>query len=139
MKILIKRIYFKDIYTIGKLSIDGIYFCDTLEDKNRDINHDGDLKDLNESKVYGQTAIPFGKYKIAITFSNRFQKELPLIINVPEFEGIRIHGGNTSVDTHGCILVGENKIKGELINSAKTLNALMLKISKVKDIEIEII
>ena len=121
----LKRVFFSDKYTIGKLFINNAYFCDVLEDKDRDLNKDGDLSDEGEQKIFGQTCIPRGKYKVIITESNRFKKRLPLLLNVPGFEGIRIHGGNTADDTHGCLLVGENKEKGKVLNSQNTLGALM--------------
>lgn len=139
MQLLLKRIYFNPTYTIGKLFINDVYFCDVLEDVNRDLNKDGDLQDVGEAKQYGKTAIPFGTYKVKITYSNRFKTNLPLLIDVPEFEAIRIHAGNTSEDTHGCLLVGENKIKATLINSKETLRRLMLKLNNQKDITIKII
>jgi hypothetical protein len=139
MKLTLKRFHFADTYTMGKLFIDGKAFCDVIEDLNRDLNKDGDLKDANEGKVYGQTAIPFGTYKVEITMSARFKKELPLLIDVPEFEGIRIHAGNTAEDSHGCLLVGENKVKGKVINSVATMDKLMPILKSAKNIEIEII
>ena len=139
MKILLKRVAFEDTYTIGKLYVDGELFCDTLEDKNRDLNHDGDLTDAGEGKVFGQTCIPFGTYQVIINMSSRFKKEMPLLLNVPGFEGIRIHPGNTAVDTHGCILVGRNTEKGKLTSSAITYASLFEKMKKVKDIQITII
>jgi hypothetical protein len=117
MKLLLKRIAFKEAYTIGKLSIDGVYFCDTLEDRNRDLNHDGDLNDAGEGKVKNETAIPFGTYNVVVNVSQRFGRELPRLENVPGFDGILIHRGNTDADSSGCILVGENKVKGKVINS----------------------
>ena len=117
MKLLLKRIAFKEAYTIGKLSIDGKYFCDTLEDRNRDLNHDGDLNDAGEGKVMHETAIPFGTYNVVVNVSPRFGRELPRLENVPHFDGILIHRGNTDADSSGCILVGENKVKGKVINS----------------------
>jgi hypothetical protein len=138
MKLLLKRIHLADTYTIGKLSIDGKPFCDVIEDVVRDKNKDGDLKDAGEAKVYGQTAIPYGTYKVQLTMSNRFKKVLPLLLNVPEFEGIRIHAGNTAEDSHGCLLVGENKEKGKVIDSVVTMEKLMAILKTAKDIEIEI-
>ena len=117
MKLLLKRIAFKETYTIGKLSIDGKYFCDTLEDRNRDLNHDGDLNDAGEGKVMHETAIPFGTYSVVVNVSPRFGRELPRLENVPGFTGILIHRGNTDADSSGCILVGENKVKGKVVNS----------------------
>lgn len=117
MKLKLERLYLKDTYTIGKLYIDDKYFCDTVEDKVRDLNKDGDLNDLGETKVYGETAIPYGTYEVEVTYSPKFKRELPLIKNVPHFEGIRIHKGNYATNSSGCVITGENKIKGGVINS----------------------
>lgn len=109
MKLELQRRYLKPDYTIGKLYIDGHYFCDTLEDQVRDL--------IKEKKVPGKTAIPAGHYEVIVNISSRFRRKLPRLLNVPEFEGILIHRGNTENDTSGCILVGENKMKGKVINS----------------------
>lgn len=109
MKLELKRIALKDTYTIGRLYIDGEYFCDTLEDKVRDLSQ--------EKKVPGETAIPAGTYKVIVNDSPRFKRKLPRLLNVPHFDGILIHRGNTPEDTSGCILVGENKQIGRVINS----------------------
>lgn len=116
-ELLLQRRFFKDNYTIGKLSVDDENFCDTLEDPVRDLNKDGDLLDDGEQKVYGETAIPYGRYRVVVDYSWKFKRELPRLLSVPHFEGIRIHSGNKAGDTSGCILVGENKVKGGLINS----------------------
>lgn len=118
MKLELKRIYKGDDYTIGNLYIDGVYFCDTLEDKVRILNS-------YEDKVYAETAIPMGCYDVKLTYSPHFKRILPELQNVDFFEYIRIHSGNDKKDTKGCILVGENKIKGKLVNSKKTLDKLM--------------
>lgn len=109
MKLELTRLFLQDTYTIGKLYIDGQYFCDTLEDKVRDLSR--------EKKIPGQTAIPDGEYEIVVNVSPRFKRKLPRLLNVPGFDGILIHRGNTAEDTAGCILVGENKAKGKVINS----------------------
>lgn len=109
MNIKLTRLHPKDKYTIGKLYIDGAYFCDTLEDKVRDLT--------KEKKVPGETAIPAGTYEVIVNVSPRFARKLPILLYVPYFSGIRIHRGNTDNDTSGCILVGENKQKGKVINS----------------------
>jgi hypothetical protein len=132
MKLKLQRGALKDTYTIGKLYIDDVYFCDTLEDKVRDYNKDGKL---DEPKVFGETAIPYGQYKVVISFSNKFNRELPLLLEVPEFEGIRIHPGNTAIDTHGCILVGNNTEKGKVLNSKVTFDLLFKQMKEAKQSE----
>jgi len=117
VKLLLKRIFLGEDYTIGKLYINGTYFCDTLEDKNRDHNKDGILSGPEEQKVYGKTAIPYGEYEIIVGYSPTFKRRLPQLLDVPHFSGVLIHRGNTAQDTAGCILVGENKVKGKVINS----------------------
>ena len=109
MLIEVKRRFKGPQYTIGFMYIDGRYFCDTLEDRVRDL--------AKESKIKHETAIPEGEYKVIVNRSPRFKRDLPRLLNVPQFEGILIHAGNTQHNTSGCILVGENKIKGRLINS----------------------
>lgn len=119
MKLLLKRRYLGPDYTIGSLLVNGVKLCDVIEDKVRDHNMDGDLDDPGEQKVFGETAIPYGVYDVDLTMSPKFKRVLPLIQNVPHFTGIRIHRGNTAKDSHGCPLVGENKVKGKVINSTK--------------------
>ena len=109
MKLRVERRFLKPGYTIGRMEVAGKYFCDTLEDRVRDLSR--------EKKVPGQTAIPAGKYEVIVNISPRFRRKLPRLLNVPGFEGILIHRGNTPEDTAGCILVGENKAKGRVINS----------------------
>ena len=139
IKLTLKRIAFQNNYTIGKLLINGDYFCDVLEDKVRGISSDMTAEQIAKIKVHSQTAIPIGTYKITLTYSNRFKKILPLLNDVPGFEGIRIHSGNTSADTEGCLLVGQNKVKGQVINSRDTFNKLMSKIQDAKSIIITIV
>lgn len=130
MKLTLYRKFLGKDYTIGKLFINGEYFCDTLEDTVRP----------EEEKIPGKTAIPYGTYDIILTMSPRFKRVLPLLLNVPNFEGIRIHSGNKPEDTEGCILVGFNKQKGMVLNSKDTLNKLMfeLNIADVKQEKISI-
>ena len=119
MKLLLLRRFLLPEYTIGSLSIDGIYLCDTIEDKVRDLNHDGDLDDPGEEKIFGETAIPYGAYVVKLSMSPKFKRLLPLILDVKHFTGIRIHRLNTAKESHGCIGPGENKTKGRIINSTK--------------------
>ena len=138
MKLKLIRTWYADTYTIGKLYIDGVYFADTLEDKNRDVDKNG-IFNNGEKKVYGKTCIPFGTYKVILSMSSKFKKILPLLLNVPQFDGIRIHSGNTAEDSSGCILVGINDIEGRISKSTITFNSLMTKLSKADNITIEII
>lgn len=137
MKIEVKRIALKDRYTIGHMYIDGKFVCDTLEDKVRDLNKNGKF-DNGEVKIPNETAIPYGTYNVTMNtqspkYSNytkypyvkKYNAYMPRLQNVPSFEGILIHAGNTAEHTSGCILVGENKVKGQVINSQKTWTNLM--------------
>ena len=119
MKLLLRRRFKGNDYTIGSLFIDGVYLCDTIEDKVRDYNKDGDLLDEGETKIFGETAIPYGIYEVELSVSPKFKRLLPLVKNVKHFTGIRIHRGNTAGDSHGCILPGENKVKGRVVNSTQ--------------------
>jgi hypothetical protein len=110
MKLTLKRRFLGETYTIGSLFIDGQYFCDTLEDKVRKF-------DNGEAKVQHETAIPYGTYQVVVNLSPKFKRNLPRLLSVPSFEGVLIHRGNTDKDSSGCILVGENKVKGKVINS----------------------
>ena len=109
MELLLERKYLKAAYTIGCLWIEGTRFCDTLEDRVRDLKQ--------EPKVPGATAIPAGRYEVIVNRSPRFGRDLPRLLDVPGFEGILIHRGNTAKDTAGCIRVGENRLPGQVLNS----------------------
>lgn len=134
MELLLKRVDLQDTYTIGKLYVNSTYFCDTIEDKVRDLNKDGDLNDVGEGKMPSLTAIPYGKYEITLKVqSPKYSLKsnyswcggyLPRLINVLHFDGILIHAGNTAEDSAGCIIIGENKVKGQVINSMVTLKKL---------------
>lgn len=131
MKLELKRIARREGYTIGRLYIDGVYFCDTLEDRVRDLT--------KEAKVYGKTAIPEGTYEVTLRvksprFSQKRQYDfcggyLPRLLNVPQFEGVLIHIGNTAADTDGCILVGKNTVKGMITESTDTFRKLYNRLS----------
>ena len=109
MELVLERRYLKPSYTIGGLSVCGTRFCDTLEDRVRDLKQ--------EPKVPRATAIPAGRYEVIVNRSPRFGRDLPRLLDVPGFEGILIHRGNTAKDTAGCILVGENRLPGQVLNS----------------------
>lgn len=109
MKLNLRRIALREGYTIGRLYVDSQYWCDTLEDRVRELS--------KESKIPGQTAIPPGTYDVVVNISPKFKRLLPRLLRVPRFDGVLIHRGNTAADTAGCILVGENKAKGKVLNS----------------------
>lgn len=116
MKIEVNRIFKASNYTIGELSVNNDYVCDTLEDKVR----------VDGEKVYAETAIPTGTYTLVLSYSNRFKKVMPEILNVPNFSGIRIHCGNSSKDTEGCLLVGkwDGKTENWISDSKNSYNKL---------------
>lgn len=120
MILQLKRKIFTDDSTIGELSIDGVFVCYTLEDKVRD------------KKIQDVTAIPYGKYEVIINFSNRFKQYMPLLLNVPNYAGVRIHSGNKSTHTEGCILVGSSKSLNFIGNSRATYRSLFAKMKKVE-------
>ena len=131
MKIAVRRFLKGSKYTIGKMYLNGVYFCDTLEDPVCDLRS---IKD----KIKHNTAILAGVYPVVLTYSPKFGRILPLLLNVLYFVGIRIHRGNDENDTSGCILVGENKVVGKVINSAKTEKKLIEILRKYDNIEIDI-
>jgi hypothetical protein len=142
MELLLTRIAKKKTYTIGRLCIlekvideysTGTaerYFCDTLEPTWRDYEH-------GAYKVKGRSAIPEGRYAVVISYSPKFKQWLPILLGGPEFnrkwQGIRIHAGNTAQDTEGCILVGKNKLVGQVVDSRIWLHRLKQKIVEAKD------
>ena len=135
MKLTLKRRYKGADYTIGSLYVDGQYFCDTLEDRDRGLTKDTPPYIAKFKKVFGKTAIPAGEYRVTVAiFSPRFGSRsfyrkacggrVPRLLDVPFFDGVLIHVGNTAADTDGCILVGENKVKGQVVNSRETFKRL---------------
>ncbi|HSD07900.1 DUF5675 family protein [Flavobacterium sp.] len=126
MNLHLKRIQKTNKSTIGELSIDGKFECYTLEDVERQV------------KIKGITAIPKGTYKVGISMSNRFKKDLPILFNVPNFEGVRIHSGNVAENTEGCILVGETKALDFIGNSRKAFDKLFAKMKLAKEITLTI-
>jgi hypothetical protein len=128
MELKLIRETFTEKSTIGSLYVNGIFFCYTLEDKDRKLESGG-------VKEYAKTAIPRGKYKVINSFSNRFKKYMPELVNVPQFAGIRIHAGNTADHSEGCILVGSTKAVDFIGNSKVTFDKLMKVIQRVEKIE----
>lgn len=152
MKLVVNRIFRSSKYTIGKLYIDGKYFCDTLEDTDRFLTSDMDLNDIKRVKVHSETAIPTGVYKVTLDIkSPKFSKysfynevcngKLPRLLNVPGFDGILIHVGDGYKGpelTQGCILVGYNKIKGGLLGGKEVFKNLYQTLKESDNITIEI-
>lgn len=135
MEIKVRRIAKRQGYTIGRLYVDGQYFCDTLEDADRGLGSGMPLEKISRLKVYGQTAIPTGRYAVTLDvvspkFKDRawarpYGGKVPRLLNVPGFDGVLIHPGNDASDTSGCILVGRNTVVGKVADSTETFHALM--------------
>ena len=140
MELKLIRKYKKAKYTIGKLYVDNVYMCDTIEDKDRGMKQSDAYAANKRKKVYGETAIPTGRYQVMLNvYSPKFSTKAaydfcnrrpPLIANVPCFDGIRIHAGNTAADSYGCILVGKNREVGKVLDSMVILKALYAKLKK---------
>jgi len=114
--------------TIGELTVNGVFECFILEDKDRGLRKDMPISELMVMKIKTKTAIPIGRYEIAVSFSDKFQKMLPLLLDVPAFAGIRVHPGNTETDTEGCLLPGKTKSTNGVGSSRIAFTALFDKI-----------
>lgn len=154
MKLRLERRWPKATYTIGRLYVDGVYFCNTLEDKDRGLKQTDSKSLIASKKVYGETAIPKGEYSVVLNvlspkyagvswYKQTTGGYMPRLLDVPGFDGILIHPGNTAVDTLGCILVGRNTQVGRLTQSKDTFAALYKKMkaawNKGEGISIEIV
>ena len=143
MELRLKRIARKETYTIGRLYVDGKYVCDTIEDRDRGLSQTLPVSVNVAKKRKGITAIPTGKYRLTLDVqSPKFSKYksydwckgyLPRLINVPAFDGVLIHAGNSAYDSEGCLLVGENKVVGKVLNSMVTLKKLYEILKSAKD------
>lgn len=132
MELTVTRTHFNEVCTLGVLTVTPEYDFHapiyTLEDVDRRLSQTDTIDHIKSVKVYGKTAIPYGRYEVAITYSERFKRALPLIIGVPGFDGIRIHPGNTDADTHGCLLVGYQKdaIHNQILQSRPAFAELLM-------------
>ena len=144
MKVKVERRWPKATYTIGRLYIDGLYYCNTLEDKDRGLKQTDSLFFIKQRKVYGETAIPTGTYTIAMNVTSPkysasawywqlCKGKVPRLMNVPGWEGVLIHTGNNALQTYGCILVGKNTKVGQLTESKATFKALYKEMKKAYD------
>ena len=144
MKLELERTWPKATYTIGRLYVDGVLFCNTLEDRDRGLKQSDNPDYIKTRKVYGETAIPKGTYTVsmnvtspkyaAVTWYHQLcLGKMPRLRDVPGFDGILIHPGNTALDTLGCILVGKNTKVGQLTESKATFKALYKEMKKASD------
>lgn len=143
MKLTLNRKFLADKYTVGDLFIDGKFFCNTIEDKVRELPVACPYTPKGQSckckgKVYAETAIPAGTYNVTMEYSPRFKRKLPLLHNVPHFIGILIHSGSDESNSAGCLIVGNNTIKGKVTESRVTSDKLNAILSKETQITIEI-
>lgn len=132
MELFLKREIFTDVSTIGVLSINGQFECYILEDKDRGLNNTMPLSEIEKLKVYGKTCIPYGRYEIDWTLSNRFKIYMPILLKVPGYDGIRIHKGNTEIDSLGCLLPGRKRANNMISESTFATNQLYNKIQTAK-------
>ena len=144
MKLELERKWPKATYTIGRLYVDGVLFCNTLEDRDRGLKQSDNLDYIKTRKVYGETAVPKGEYLVdmnvtspkyaAVSWYHQLcLGKMPRLRDVPGFDGILIHPGNTALDTLGCILVGKNTKVGQLTESKETFKALYKEMKKASD------
>jgi hypothetical protein len=128
MELTLKRTTLTPEFTLGELFIDGAFFCYTVEDTVR-----------TGEKIFGKTAIPYGHYKVILNMSNHFKKVMPLLLDVPQFEGVRIHSGNTANDSEGCIIIGLERTKDGVGVSRIAFTKLMERLKGQNIINISII
>ncbi len=126
LELLLQRDEFGADYTLGKLFADGRYFGEICEDKDRYLENGG-------QKVYGETAIPRGRYRVVLSFSQRFGRVMPEVLGVPQFKGIRFHGGNSPQDTEGCLLLGRNRKAGGVFDCHERNETLILLIENAEE------
>ena len=144
MKLVVDRKWKKDTYVIGRLYVDGVFECNTLEDRDRGLKQTDSLSFIRARKVYAETAIPSGTYVITMDivsgkysavqyYWNLCKGKMPRLLDVPGFDGILIHPGNTALDSSGCLLVGKNTVKGRLTSSRECFERLYKKMRKAAD------
>ena len=118
-EVILERAWRQETYTVGKVIIDGKRFCESMEDKDRGLTQDMSEEEIKRVKVYGETAIPTGVYTVKMTYSQKYKRKMPEVLNVPGYSGIRIHSGNTAKESLGCILLGRNTKVGMITESRK--------------------
>ena len=120
MKVVVERKWPKSEYTIGRVYINGTQFCNSMEDTDRGLDQNMSVLRIKANKIFGKTAIPTGHYVVKMTYSPKYGRIMPEILNVKGYEGVRIHSGNTAEDTLGCILLGKNTKPGWISESRDT-------------------
>lgn len=126
LTLTVRRFARRDTYTIGHLLVNGEVFSDTLEDTDRGLSSDMPLNAISSKKVYGRTAIPTGTYRVSVQYWSKHKRYVPYLHDVPGYTGILIHNGASDADTLGCILVGENRVKGRLTNGKVYMDNITL-------------
>jgi hypothetical protein len=126
MELKVIRKEFSSKTSIGELYINDVFFCYTLEDTDRNLMQTMGKKEIEELKIYGKTAIPYGRYEVIMSWSNKFKCIMPLVNGVVGYTGIRIHKGNSEVDTLGCLLVGMKKGIDKITNSTDAFDRLFI-------------
>ena len=132
MELKLKREVFTDNSTIGSLYVDGVFDCYILEDRDRGLSDTMSLEKIASTKVYGKTCIPYGRYEVDWTMSARFKKTMPILLNIKGWTGIRIHAGNSEIDSLGCLLCGTRKLSNRITESTVATNKLYAKIEAAK-------
>ena len=120
MEAKLERAWRRETYTVGRVFVDGERFSESMEDKDRGLTQDMSDEEIKDANVYGETAIPTGVYTVKMTYSPKYKRNMPEVLDVPGFSGIRIHSGNTAKDSLGCILLGRNTKVGMITNSRAT-------------------
>lgn len=123
MNVVIERKWKKDTYTIGRVYVNGEFYANSMEDRDRGLTKDMPLKEIQRIKVYGETAIPTGEYIVKMTYSPKYRRVMPQIMDVPGWSGVRLHSMNTAKDSEGCIGFGKNDKPGWISNSRSYMKA----------------
>ena len=133
LRLMIDRAWKKPGYTISRFFVDGERWCEALEDTDRGLTSSMSTEEIKAKKIYGRTAIPSGKYRVTLTWSPKFKKNLPLVNDVKCYSGIRFHAGNTANDSSGCILLGKNSAVGIVTNSTYWTEQLITAVKSAVD------
>lgn len=134
MLVLIERKWKKDTYTIGRVFIDGNFFANSMEDRDRGLVKNMPIGEIQRIKVYGETAIPAGEYDVRMTYSPKYRRMMPEIMDVPGWTGVRLHSMNTAKDSEGCIGFGKNDKPGWISNSRAAMREFEKRLKTAGDV-----